>query len=299
MSSKDTERRLSMNSQSALKIVALALITISMVTIGVYGKPTDQAVSVKAPAQQGLKGKAPSKSYVDELRGLIQEARKEIEKDLSGGDLKGTAVVRAVMDFVHDNSEHNIDDEYYSYFGKYIKYYKMLLAVKRGESDHKVHLSCGPRSLLMVQLLDSFGIYGRVVQIFSDQFEGVEGHRLVEVKNPETNSWELWDPDTNFVFMDKKSGERVDVMRLVFSDIESVVPVRGKDKGWDVVEAAQKKSYYKSVMFESNQTGQADPTIIVNKDRFDLDKVFNSGVKFEEWLEKTYRNARVVLLSEG
>ena len=275
-------------------VFAILLIVLALVSMGVFSSQTQVKVVTKKVGATSDKVNS-AKNKVDQIRELIALSQQEIIEDILKDKSSATSVIRAVMDFVHDNSDHEMDKEYYSYFGNYLKYYEMLLAVHRGESDHKVHLSCGPRSLLMIQLLERFNIYGRVIQIYSDNFDDVEGHRLVEVNNPETGNWELWDPDTNLVFTDKKSGKRIGVMQAISGDIEQVVPVGDNDKGWDNIRAAQrKKTYFKSVLFESNQTGQRDGTIIINTNRFDLSKTFSGGISFEKWLRQKYGNPRII-----
>ena len=150
----------------------------------------------------------------------------------SSGSISVTDIAKAAMEFVHDNSSHLIDDEHRRYAFNIPIVVKKLLLTYYGQENEKPHLSCGPRSFVMREVLGCFGITSRLVQIFSDEYDHAKGHRLLEVFNQDEKEWEVWDPDYRVIYVDRYTKKPVDIMALVFGDINRIVPKNGIVKGW-------------------------------------------------------------------
>jgi hypothetical protein len=174
----------------------------------------------------------------------------------------------------------------------------MYLA-SQGNAEQKPHLSCGGRSWAMKMLLIRVNIYSRLVQIYSDEFEEPKMHRLLEVYNPENNSWEVWDPDYGVTYVDQVSRKPVNIMTMVFSDRNKIIPTGESREGWKETNTEEiKNKYFKAVMFEKD-TGLTNAVIIVNKSLFDIEKVYSSGLNFRDWARTKYAYPRIIQLSDA
>ncbi len=201
-------------------------------------------------------------------------------------------LLKNVMRFVHDNSIHKIDAEHHTYAFKTDAVLSMLLAVQRGESGHKPHLSCGSRSYAMKGILDDLGISSRLVQIFSRDYKRMEGHRFLEVYDPESAAWEAWDPDFNVTYVDAQSGAPVDVLSLLFAKPGRVVPVRGDVKGWNETGTAHLREHFlQAVLFEAlTLDGRRQFLLVAQKNRFPPDTVFTGGETTQQWFDQRFGN---------
>ena len=208
-----------------------------------------------------------------------------------------TEIIRRTMEFVHNNSVHLIDEEHRKYaFDMPLVINKLLLAYQ-GHDSEKPHLSCGPRSYAMREILIRFGIISRLVQVFSDDYQQVKGHRLLEVFNPETESWEAWDPDFRVTFIDPDSKRRLDIMEIVFGDKEKVVPQDGAIMGWEETNTTHLRGhYFEAALFEGINSGMANSIVIINRHEFNLGKTFSDGLTLKEWMFKHYLHPRFIIL---
>jgi hypothetical protein len=206
-----------------------------------------------------------------------------------------TEIIKRTMEFVHNNSLHLIDEEYHKYaFNVPLVINKLLLAYQ-GHHSEKPHLSCGPRSYAMKAILTELGISSRLVQIYSDEYENVRGHRLLEVFNPETQAWEAWDPDFRVTYVDRFTGSSIDIMTAIFGNKNNIIPRDGSIMGWRESKTEHlKKYYFKAVLFESDT--MINNIIVVNQSAFDLDKRFSDGLTFREWAIKHYQEPRFIIL---
>jgi len=205
-----------------------------------------------------------------------------------------TDKVQLTMEFVHNNSLHLLDEEYYNYaFNTPIVINKLLLA-QGGNINEKPHLSCGSRSYAMRDILIRFGINSRMVQVYSDDFNIVEAHRFLEVYNQGRNQWEVWDPDYNITYIDKHSTMPVDITTMVLEGLENIVPKQGEITGWNETSSnvLRKKNYLSMVRFESMENS----IIMINSKRFNLEKKYSDGLTFQDWANKNYVNPRFIVL---
>jgi len=253
------------------------------------------ALSRKASESEPVTSNVNSKNQV--YMSTADKIKDEIANRLPGSSRSPTAIIRATMEYVHNNSLHLIDDEHKRYaFNIPYVLNKMYLA-SVGDIKEKPHLSCGPRAYAMRAILSRFNIYSRLVQVYSDEYETHNGHRLLEAYNPDSQSWEAWDPDYGVTYVDRETKKPVDVLTLVFSDKNNFIPIGISNEGWKTTKTEKlKNNYFKAVLFEKD-SGMTNAVIIVNKSLFDMDKVFSSGFTFEEWAKKHYAYPRIILLS--
>ncbi|MBW2119894.1 MAG: hypothetical protein JRH09_18520 [Deltaproteobacteria bacterium] len=214
-----------------------------------------------------------------------------------------TDIIRKTMEFVHDNSLHLIDCEHRKYAFDIsvdisVVVNKLLLEYN-GQENKKPHLSCGPRSFVMREVLGCFGITSRLIQVYSDEYDNVQGHRILEVFNPQEKKWEIWDPDYRVTYVDRYTKKPVDIMALVFGDINRIVPKNGIVKGWEETATEHlRENYFKAFSLERFDQGiiegTMNTTIIVNRAKFNIDKIFSDGLTFEEWAVRHYQHPRLI-----
>jgi hypothetical protein len=207
-------------------------------------------------------------------------------------------IIRAVMEFVHDNSLHLVDDEHKDYAFNDLVVSKKLLLAYQGHKSEKPHLSCGPRSCLMRDILRRFGIDARTIQLFSDAHKDVQGHRLLEVFNPETQSWEVWDPDHSVTYVDALTKKSLNIIDCLLGDLEKIMPKDGNIEGWKETstERLKEENYFGAVMFEVPARQMANSVVLINREKFDINKAFSDGSTFMDWARKHYSNVRLILL---
>lgn len=159
------------------------------------------------------------RKYPDIKADYLESARRAEIYDLSAVDkAKGFhAKMDTLMAFVHNNSVHNIDDEFWDDFRNKPRTLDKLLAHARGESTEKPHMECSTRSKLLLPLARKAGFEGHMVDMFKYHPEYLS-HKVVEVKNPETGLWELYDPTYQIFWKNEKTGGRASIHDLVMEE---------------------------------------------------------------------------------
>ncbi len=126
-------------------------------------------------------------------------------------------VVDYTRKLVYENSIHKIDVEHDSYaFNKQIVTKKLWQSYNGKE---KPHLSCGPRSYAMKDLLSELKIKSRIVDVFQD--EELNSHTFLEVYNSNTDKWHIQDPDFNVIYVNKNA-RRLSALDLLTKADEKV-----------------------------------------------------------------------------
>jgi hypothetical protein len=224
----------------------------------------------------------------------------KIKHIIDNTDNSFTAIVTNAMRFVHDNSLHRLDEEY----GRYVDVklvsslpviVKKLLLAYHGDESQKPHIACGLRSYAMRAILQRARIFSRLVHVYTDDYEEIKGHRLLEVLNPDTGAWELWDPDLRVKYINRDSRKPVSVLGLLFGERDNIVPKNGPIEGWEETNTKYLKDhFFEAVRFEGIFHDIPGSVIIINRKRFDLHKVFSNGMRFGEYATKEYSNPRLI-----
>jgi hypothetical protein len=276
-----------MNRRSALlAILAVAFVGVAVVQIFRLAEENRKYEKLLSNSQRVDSGK---KQYLNSLE--------KIKVILDDDRATPTEIIRRTMEFVHNNSVHLIDEEHRKYaFDIPVVINKLILAYE-GDGSEKPHLSCGPRSYAMREILTRFGIFSRLVQVFSDDYQELKGHRLLEVFNPETGSWEAWDPDYRVTYVDPESKKRLDIMEVIFGDKEKLVPQDGAIMGWEETKTVLlREHYFEAALFEGTNNGMNNSIIIINPHEFNLGKTFSDGLTLREWMLKHYLHPRFIIL---
>ena len=215
-----------------------------------------------------------------------------------------TDIIHKTINFVYDHSIHAIDEEQNTYLTKMTteKFLEVgiqgLLVSYNNPNAKKIHLSCGLRSNLVKHILSNMKINSRIVQIFSDKNQTFSRHRLLEVYNPDTKRWELWDPDHRVTYIDRKSNQRIDAMQFVFSEKDGIIPVNGNIMGWKENHVTDLLLGFEgAIMFEQRSPFTPGNIILVNSNLFDLHKRTYNGRSFMDLLSQEYRYARLIMVN--
>jgi hypothetical protein len=203
---------------------------------------------------------------------------------------------QSIMEFVHDYSIHKIDDQFYRNVKRLDLVMIKMAEALQGKHRDLPHLSCGPRATLMKELLSHLGIKSRLVQVYSDSFPNVEGHRLLEVLNSETARYELWDPDFRVWYQKVNGKDHVDAITMVLApSMDLFEPTDSVRTGWEDTQTKHlRDSYFKAVLYEGEREGMRHAPIFVNTERFDVKKRFADGLNFSEWATKKYGDIRFI-----
>lgn len=204
--------------------------------------------------------------------------------------------IEAVRMFVHENSEHKGGEWHGKFAGRQDIVIKTMLNHALGKSPQKPHLTCGPRSESMLNILLAYDIYSKVVQIYSSDFDDrVRTHNLIEAYEQDRNRWVLTDPDFNVSYVRSDDGSPLTAHDLVFGDLEKAVPVSGDLSGWDQTRTRHLKDhYFQALLYVDDTLKRTNPVILVNIDRFDLGKRYGDGRSFPEWAAGFYGNVKIL-----
>jgi hypothetical protein len=193
-----------------------------------------------------------------------------------------------------------------------------------GDQTARPHSSCGPRCMIMAWILQSYGISSRQIGIFSSRYsERIVGHQQIEILNPDSGRWELYDPTWNVHFVDEKSGERLSAIDVYFRPVQpdgngpgriaGVLPSNhdGTAKGWDALYPLTREqkipisnfAEFGAVMYYCFQT-RCPNEILINTERFDTNATWTyptlglKDVTFETYCHKVYPQQALHILQE-
>ena len=271
--------------------LAIAFVLVSLVQIFRLNREFQENKKLLSAYTKSESEKRKYLSQLDELKNIIKA---------NCSSESPAEIIRQTMEFVHDNSSHPTDGENGKCAIDIPVVVQQLLLVSSGQRNPKPHLSCGSRSFVMRELLGRFGITSRLVQIFSDAYDHVRGHRLLEIFNRDKKEWEVWDPDYRVTYIDRYKKMPVDITALVFGDIERIVPKNGFVTGWtETGTEVLRENYFKAFSLERFDRGiiegTMNTTIIVNRERFKFNKVFSDGLTFEQWAIRHYQYPRFLV----
>jgi hypothetical protein len=180
----------------------------------------------------------------------------------------------AIRKFVHRSSVHRIDDELYEYLHDSDRILAMLEASHLGKEEQP-HLECWTRSNAMIRLAHSIGVRSRQVIVYRP-IDGYLSHTLLEVHNPETDTWEIQDPEYDMFYVDPGKTTRASITDLVMSPFDAFMPCSDENTcGWDISSKEQHDpkvlyDYFGLATFADGETA----IVLVNDDRFPFSESF-------------------------
>lgn len=231
-----------------------------------------QVVVINASAQKGFIGTASEWSPIQ----TINRVRRITPTALPEAQLSDTARLMKSKRFT---STDELVDYARNFIYTYSKYAGKSEPGKPDRSDtlEKMYLfslgkgpapitECSARATAMLTLLAELGIDSRLIFLYADNGNSVGEHTELEVYNPDTQRWEITDPNYDVYFVNTANGERASIAQLVFGPLDSTRPCDTCDP-----QAAAKASSH----FEAYRIGYTD-TFYVNPDRFDVSHRFSS-----------------------
>jgi hypothetical protein len=214
------------------------------------------------------------RKYPDMKADLLEHLRRGEIYNLSGVEkVEGFhAKMDTLMAFVHNNSVHNIDEEFWNDFRNKPRTLDKFLSYAKGQSKDRPHMECSTRCKLMMPLVRRAGYDAHMVDIFKHD-AAYNSHVVLEVKNPENGMWEVYDPTFQIYWKNEKTGERASMGDLVFSEEFHFIPCHDEnrcgykraDHGYPPDKSMLDYFGYAVLM---NDEGQGE-TVLNNKSRFD------------------------------
>jgi hypothetical protein len=208
--------------------------------------------------------------------------------------------IKAIRNWVNINSTHNIDHEHDQYAFQIHKVLKKLLD-HHNTKKNPPHLSCGPRTYALKELLKLVGIRSRVIDIFQISDGVVNSHTLLEVYCSGRNRWMLQDPDFNTEYV-LKSEEQIPLCskNTLLADKSRV---QYSTNGYEIENKLNCTNtiahcFEQCVLHRLSYDGIRSIALI--KDKTVLDNVIISGDKtlsFRQFLDQRGHNPRIINLA--
>ena len=125
--------------------------------------------------------------------------------------------------FINRNSVHRIDERFYRYWKTPEKMIDLMTehAIQNGPAPH---MECSSRAGAMRVILRSLGFQTRAVALYQQDNNKWKSHSFLEVLNPETETWEIQDPDYNIYWINIAAGNRVGTIDLLKEARTKFVP---------------------------------------------------------------------------
>ena len=155
---------------------------------------------------------------VDEMSGI---ARQIYDQNLSP-----TGAIDETHRFIQANSIPDLQNDYDADYGDAIA---LMFEYSQGRSDERPHLLCDGRSTAMLTILRELGIESRLVFLYSPVPGYLAQHTVLEVFNPEVQTWQVHDLAWDFYYVHLESRERVSAERILFGRREDLAgcPIAG------------------------------------------------------------------------
>jgi hypothetical protein len=160
--------------------------------------------------------------------------------------------------------------------------------------SERPRFKCGNRAHFLTIILNSLGIDAHLVGTHSDQYDTLQGHIFIEVRNPATDRWEVVDPDYNIYWKDL-SGNRLDLKHVVMSDFADIVPCSKLGCSWNNISSQEGSSpqFLKNHGFMRIGAYWDSRKIIVNTHEFDLRARFSDQAN--QTIREIYSDYSIVL----
>ena len=208
--------------------------------------------------------------------------------------------VNAIRNWVNINSTHKIDHEHDQYAFQIHTVLKKLLD-HHATKTSPPHLSCGPRSYALKELLKLVGIKSRVIDIFQISDGVVNPHTLLEVYCSENDRWILQDPDFNVEYalkleekipLSSESSLLSDKSRVQYSTNKYVI--ENTLNCTNTIAHCFDQCVLHRLSYDGNRS------IALIKDKTVLDKMITSNdqtLSFRQYLEQRGHSPRIIELA--
>ena len=147
-------------------------------------------------------------------------------------DMAPSEAADAIREFVNANSIHKIDKQFYAHWKKHDLILKKIISHYRGGTPPP-HLECSSRTSLVEIMLRLLRYKTRIVVLFSPD-KDFPSHTFLEFFNPDSNRWEIQDPDYNVYWVERSTGRRIGVTEILSHELDEIAPCIGKTCDWNV-----------------------------------------------------------------
>lgn len=174
---------------------------------------------------------------------------------------------------VQNNSIHKIDKEFYSYWGNIPLLMQLILFNASQTIDDKPHMECASRTAVLYHLLKTMNIRARPVVVYTGN-DIQNSHTYLEVYNPQTEQWEIQDPDKNMYWKFRETGARASTKDLMTHPVkETFLPCHTpEDCAYNPKNEQKIIALFSLAALIDFEAGR-NP-LLANPDRFDMDHPF-------------------------
>jgi hypothetical protein len=205
--------------------------------------------------------------------------------------------IKAIRNWVNINSTHKTDDEHDQYAFQIHKVLERLLQYRTTKKSSP-HLSCGPRSYAMKELLTLVGIRSKIIDVFQIIDGAINPHTLLEVYCTDNNRWMLQDPDFNAEYIIKSEEKKPLSSEAIFLADKS--RVQYSTNGYEIENKLNCTNtiahcFEQCVLHRLSYDGIRSIALI--KDKTVLDSMIISGDKtlsFRQFLNQRGHNPRII-----
>ncbi|MCY4071810.1 MAG: hypothetical protein OXG60_10960 [Chloroflexi bacterium] len=204
-----------------------------------------------------------------------------IAQQIFDQNLSPTEIVDETHRFIQANSIPDLQKDYDADYGDAIA---LMFEYSQGRSDDRPHLLCDGRSTAMLTILAELGINSRLVFLYSPVPGYLAQHTVLEVFNPERQTWQVHDLAWDFFYVDLESRERVSAERILFGPHENLAgcPIAGG--ACNALVMRESVGYFDAMRYGWSYE------LLVNPDRFPISRRFEGqdGQNIAEFISDGY-----------
>ena len=221
------------------------------------------------------------KEYQDYLETRqIEETAKAIAAELKTSPDDVQLLADEVRALIQAHSYHSVGPEFRSLWrdpAKHFHAFEQALS-----TQEPVPMECSVRSGLMQEILASKGIKTRLVDVYSHQPD-FQAHTFLEVYNPNSQSWEISDPDINIYWLNEATKKRAGIKEIIRLGIEEFIPFSSPAHcGWEKIHNTdtnppselRAENYYSMARIRDPVEGRI---AVYNPQSFDLEQTYSTG----------------------
>jgi hypothetical protein len=203
-----------------------------------------------------------------------------------------TEQIEYVREFIYQNSKHGLDAESAKYRLELPVTLQMLWNYSQTQQNPPL-LECSSRTVAMLSILDSLGIRGRMVNVFTSDFDTLRSHTFLEAYNPDSGHWEVQDPDYDVYYVYKANSARVSTSQILLEPLDQF---QVQSKFPDQVDTASHSvlpHYFQAVVFH-DELGGVDMGV-VNSTRF---KFTGGGKDLYSYVKRSFGKVPFLTVQE-
>jgi len=158
-------------------------------------------------------------------------------KPYEGQSLPPSDLFAILRHCVHQNSVHNIDDEYYETAETYgqVGFARQIRKYAEGKLNEKPHFECSRRSIVLRDLYTLNGFENRILRVIQRRDDVFLGHIINEVKDPQTGQFQIHDPTFDVTYKSKDEQRFINMRDILMIIRDEFQPCGFDGKcSWDI-----------------------------------------------------------------